>query len=75
MKELLEYRTQLIDRLASAAHEFRDACLAAKVASAPLDESEGNVHQIAAHTRDVNDLVYGLRAMRTARENNPEFQN
>ena len=75
MKELLEYRTQLIDRLASTANEFRDACLAVTNAYAPLDESEWNVHQIAAHTRDVNDLVYGLRAMRTAREDNPEFQN
>ncbi|HKJ37612.1 MAG TPA: DinB family protein, partial [Anaerolineales bacterium] len=34
-----------------------------------------NVHKIAAHTRDVNDLVYGLRARRTVQEDNPEFQN
>ena len=75
MKELTEYRTHLIDRLVSATREFRDACLAVKDAHAPLDEGGWNVHQIAAHTRDVNDLVYGLRAKRTAEEDNPEFQN
>jgi len=75
MKELIEYRTQLIDRLESATKEFREACLAMKDAYAPLDEGGWNVHQIAAHTRDVNDLVYGLRAKRTAQEDNPEFQN
>jgi hypothetical protein len=32
-------------------------------------------HQIAVHTRDVNELVYGMRARRTAEEENPEFQN
>lgn len=75
MKELIEYRKNLIDRLVSATKEFRDACLAVKDAHAPLDEDGWNVHQIAAHTRDVNDLVYGLRAKRTAQEDNPEFQN
>ena len=31
--------------------------------------------RVAAHTRDVNRLVYGLRAHRTAEEENPEFPN
>lgn len=75
MKELIEYRTQLINRLVSATKEFREACLAVKDAYAPLEEGGWNVHQIVVHTRDVNDLVYGLRAKRTAQENNPEFQN
>ena len=75
MKELLEYRTRLIARLASAAHEFRDACLGVTDAHAPLGENEWSVHQLAAHTRDVNELVYGLRAQKTAQEDNPEFQN
>ena len=75
MKELIEYRKHMIDRLVSATKEFRDACLAVKDAHAPLDEDGWNVHQIAAHTRDVNDLVYGLRAKRTAQEDNPEFKN
>ena len=75
MKELIEYRNLLIDKLVSATKEFREACLAVKDAHLPLGESEWDVHQITAHTRDVNDLVYGLRAKRTAQEDNPEFQN
>jgi len=75
MKELIEYRTQLINKLVSATKEFREECLAVKDAHAPLDDEGWNVHQIAAHTRDVNDLVYGLRAKRTAQEDNPEFEN
>ncbi len=74
MKELLEYRTKLIDRLVGASHEFREACLAAKDAFTSLDGG-WNIHQIAAHTRAVDDLVYGSRARRTATEDNPEFQN
>ncbi|MDL1910713.1 hypothetical protein FBQ81_08460 [Chloroflexi bacterium CFX6] len=74
MKELTEYRANLTERLLSSAREFREACLAVKDPSAPLDEG-WNVHQIAAHTRDVHDLVYGLRARRTVEEEDPEFQN
>jgi hypothetical protein len=33
------------------------------------------VHQLAAHTRDVDHLVYGARARRTAKEDNPAFTN
>jgi hypothetical protein len=73
VKELLEYRTNLINRLVDVSHEFRDGCLAAKDAFASLDGG-WNVHQIAVHTRDVNKLVYGARARRTALEENPEFQ-
>ena len=75
MKELSEYRTKLIDKLATAAKDFRAACLAVKDPYAPLEEGEWNVHQVAIHTRDVDKLVYGLRARRTALEANPEFQN
>lgn len=75
MKELNEYRTKLMGRLVSAAREFREACLVVPDAFAPLDESGWNAHQVAAHTRDVNRLVYGLRARRTAEEENPEFSN
>lgn len=73
MKELTEYRANLIERLLSLAKEFREACLAVNDPSAPLDDG-WNVHQIAAHTRDVHDLVY-VRARRTVEEDNPEFQN
>jgi hypothetical protein len=74
MKELDEYRANLIERLGSAAGEFCDACLTVQDPFAPLEDG-WNVHQIAVHTRDVNLLVYGLRARRTAEEDDPEFQN
>lgn len=75
MKELIEYRTNLLNRLVTATKEFCEACLAVNDAYEPFGEDEWNVHQIAAHTRDVNELVYGLRSKRTAKEDNPEFQN
>jgi hypothetical protein len=74
MKELLEYRTNLINRLVDVSHEFRDLSLAAENEFASLNGG-WNVHQIAAHTRDVDKLVYGRRARQTAAEENPEFQN
>lgn len=75
MKELKEYRTQLIAKLTSTAKDFQAACLAVQDPFAPLEEGGWNVHQVAAHTRDVDKLVYGMRAQRTAQEDNPEFQN
>jgi hypothetical protein len=76
MKELLEYRTKLVERLLEAANEFRTACLSVKDPYLP-SQAEGvwSVHQNAVHTRDVNKLVYGSRARRTAAEDNPEFPN
>lgn len=75
MKELDEYRAHLLQRLISAAKEFREACLAGQDPFTPFGEDGWNVHQIAAHTRDVHMLVYRFRAQRTARESNPVFQN
>lgn len=75
MRELTEYRTNLTQRLAAAAGEFRSECLAVKDAFAPLEPGGWNTHQIAAHTRDVARLVYGARIRRTASENAPEFEN
>jgi len=74
MKELMEYRKQLIARLVSVSQEFQVACLAVRDPYAPL-EGGWNTHQLAAHTRDVHTLVYGPRALQTAKEENPEFQN
>ena len=75
MKELAEYRMKLMERLAEAAKAFRRECLALQDPYAPLEEEGWNTHQVAAHTRDVDRLVYGLRARRTALEDNPEFPN
>src|SRR5919205_3727171 len=75
MKELSEYRVNLMEKLRATAEAFRDQCLAVKDPYAPLTNNGWSVHQIAAHTRDVAKLVYGLRARRTATEDNPKFQN
>src|SRR5262245_25480411 len=75
MKELKEYRQSLIEHLEVAANSFRAECLAAKDPYAPLNANGWNIHQIAVHTRDVDKLVYGLRARRTAVEDDPEFQS
>jgi len=75
MKELNEYRVLLINKLVTTAQDFQAACLAVKDPFAPLEEGGWNVHQVAAHTRDVDQLVYGMRAQRTAQEDNPEFEN
>ena len=75
MKELNEYRVHLLNKLVASAKEFREACLAIKQPFVPIEENGWNVHQIAAHTRDVSQFVYGLRAKRTVEEDNPKFQN
>jgi hypothetical protein len=75
MKELAEYRTNLVQRLEEAAEEFRAECLKVDDPHAQLNADGWTVHQVAVHTRDVNELVYGLRARRTAVEENPEFPN
>ncbi len=75
MKELFEYRTRLIEKLITTARDFREICLAVKNPFAPLEEGGWNIHQIAAHTRDVDKLAYGLRVRRTASEENPEFES
>ncbi len=73
MKELLDYREKLMMSLLDAAKTFRVDCLAVQDPFAPLAEGNWNTHQVAAHTRDVHSLVYGLRARRTAIEANPVF--
>ena len=75
MKELTEYRRNLIEKLVNVARDFRAACLAVTDPYAPLGAGEWNVHQVAVHTRDIDNLVYGLRARRTAEEEYPEFQS
>ncbi|MDP2777106.1 MAG: DinB family protein [Anaerolineales bacterium] len=74
MKELLEYRVKMIARLAEAAQEFCSTC---KAFSDPLTKvgGEWTVHQIAAHTRDVDKMIYGARIRRTLNEEKPEFKS
>ena len=75
MKELTDYRAQLIERLLAAAINFRAQCLAVKDPFTPLEEGGWNTHQVAAHTRDVDQLAYGLRVRRTASADNPAFES
>jgi hypothetical protein len=75
MKELTEYRVNLMKRLEDVAAEFRDESLKAEDPNTALEEGGWTLHQLAVHTRDVDELVYGLRARRTAVEENPEFPN
>jgi len=75
MKELAEYRVNLMKRLEDSAMSFRDECLKASDPYGRFDGDGWNVHQIAVHTRDVDEMIYGLRARRTAVEENPEFPN
>ena len=75
MKELKDYRKSLIEKLVITAREFRALSLAAEDPFKPLEEGGWNIHQMAVHTRDVDKLVYGSRARRTVKEDNPEFQN
>lgn len=75
MIELTEYRKQLMGRLEEAAKEFRAACLSIKDPFAPIEADGWNAHQIAAHTRDVEEAAYGLRVRRTLEEVNPLLPN
>lgn len=74
MKELLEYREKLVARLSEATKEFCSICESFK---SPFIKVEGdwNVHQIASHTRDVENLIYGARVRKTLSEDNPQFQS
>jgi hypothetical protein len=75
MMELLEYRMQMMNVLEMSAKEFKDACLAVKNPYSPVEEGGWTVHQLAVHTRDVDKLVYGMRARRTLEEDNPQLEN
>jgi hypothetical protein len=72
MKELLEYRVFLVNRLRKAAGEFCEACEALD----PLKKyGEWTLHQIVAHVRDLNHLVYEKRVREIIVEDNPLFEN
>jgi len=74
MKELLDYRQKLLARLESSAMQFVSACRERGAAAAGVDGA-WNIHQLAAHTRDVEFFVYGLRIEKTLQEDNPLFPN
>ncbi len=75
MNQLLEYRVKLIDHLEAITEEFRQACLAVDDPFKAVDQGGWNMHQLAAHTRDVDKVVYGMRIHQTSKEDNPVFQD
>ena len=74
MKELVEYRIKMIARLEEASREFRSACEAVKDPFVKV-EGEWTLHQVAAHVRDVEKLIFGARVEQTLNEDNPEVKN
>ena len=72
MKELIDYRRKLVERLAEAAGEFCSACEDADPLA--LVEGDWTLHQVAAHVRDIDRAVYNPRAQRTLQEETPLFE-
>ena len=75
MEQLLEYRQHLLDRYEQVTRQFCEAVETAAHQKVQKDAEEWDVHQIAAHTRDTEKLVYGSRVRRTLEENDPLFEN
>lgn len=74
-KEILEYRTRLLDRLLEQTLAFAAACRAVTDPRATLEASDWTVHQIVAHVWDVDRRAYGLRIRRILSEDLPVFEN
>jgi len=72
-KELYEYRTQLLARTVAAAQEFCALCLEVEDHHSAVDG--WSAHQLAAHVRDVDKHVYGMRLHRAVEEEYPIFDN
>jgi hypothetical protein len=73
MEQLLSYRDQLISRLERSVDEFCEACL--RAGDVHRHGDGWNIHQTVVHLRDAHRLVYGLRARRTAEQDNPLFED
>jgi hypothetical protein len=73
-QELTEYRTRLLEKILQSAAAFCAACRGIPDPRKPMDGG-WNIHQIAAHVRDVDAQVYGLRIRRTLAEDYPIFPN
>ena len=73
MNALTEYRRKLNERLAEAAQDFCAAC----ESKAPAQGMAGdwNLHQVAAHVRDIQRAAYGARVRRSLVEENPLFES
>lgn len=74
-KELYDYRARLLAKMISASQEFCTLCREAQTGFDPLNLDGWNLHQIAAHVRDVNEMVYGARLRCSVGEEHSVFQN
>jgi len=72
---MTEDRSKFTHQLEAAVEKFRAACLVVDDPLEPIGEGGWNTHQLAAHTRDVDKVVYGMRIHRTAEEEKPEFKD
>lgn len=70
-----DHRQHLIDQIGASAEAFCAACRAVSDPFEPVEPGGWNTHQLAAHVRDVDAQVYGMRIRRSAAEENPLFPN
>ena len=73
--ELNAYRSKLLARTLAVTKEFCALCHQIPDPFKPLTPDGWNTHQMAAHVRDVDKHVYGLRLRRAVAEDYPIFQN
>lgn len=75
MEQLLDYRSRLLDRYEEATRQFCESVEAAARLKVHTEAGEWSARQIAAHTRDVDKTIYGMRIRRTLGEDDPFFEN
>ena len=70
---VVDYRARLLKQLSESSAAFCAACRAAADPFKPVDQAGWDIHQLAAHVRDVEAQSYGLRVHRTLAEDYPLF--
>ena len=75
LTESPEYRGELVAAIQASAEAFVEACKSVADPFQPFETDGWNTHQIAAHVRDVEAEVYGMRIRRSIDEDNPLFPN
>jgi hypothetical protein len=73
--ELHAYRAKLLARTLAATKEFCSLCRQIRDPFQQLTPDGWSTHQMAAHVRDVDRLVYGARLRRAVAEQHPVFKN
>jgi hypothetical protein len=75
LTETPEYHEELVAAIRGSTDAFIDACNAVADPFKPIEEGGWNTHQVAAHVREVEANVYGMRIRRSIDEDNPLFPN